>query len=245
MNDDNAKWRAKSQRVQRNLNKAVRCALKSTRPLRAKMADILGCSLETFKLHIEQQFLPGMSWANIDEWHIDHIDPCRLYDLTRYEDQRKCYRYTNLRPLWPKDNYAKMSLRCGTHAKLREPQKFPDAAQPFVSYRESHGGWVIYRGDRVDGEYVVIQGPFPSREKAYAARDELKQNLGSTIPLTLDLIKVEIKKSLESIKTAPDDVVAQARAEDIRIAFIRHIADFLYGDLAECAKLLLSIPTLR
>ena len=46
-------------------------------------------------------------WDNYGEWHIDHIKPCAKFDLTKLEDQKKCFNYTNLQPLWAIDNYKK------------------------------------------------------------------------------------------------------------------------------------------
>jgi hypothetical protein len=66
---------------------------------------LLGCTGEEFKIHIERQFLDtGMSWENRHEWDIDHIKPIHTFDLTDELQQRECFHYTNLRPLWAKDN---------------------------------------------------------------------------------------------------------------------------------------------
>jgi HNH endonuclease. len=50
-----------------------------------------------------------MSWDNYgrDGWHIDHIRPCASFDLTDPEQQRQCFHYTNLQPLWAADNIRK------------------------------------------------------------------------------------------------------------------------------------------
>jgi len=60
------------------------------------------------KDHIENQFLPGMSWENhsIDGWHIDHIIPLTSFDTTK-EEIAKAHALSNLRPLWAKDNLEK------------------------------------------------------------------------------------------------------------------------------------------
>ena len=66
---------------------------------------ILGCSFNEFKIHIEKQFLKGMTWENRSEWHIDHIVP--ISSAKTEEDVIKLNHYTNLRPLWAKDNLIK------------------------------------------------------------------------------------------------------------------------------------------
>ncbi len=71
--------------------------------------DLLGCSLEDVIKHIEDQFQPGMAWKNhgINGFHIDHIKPCSSFNLTDPEQQKKCFHYTNLQPLWAVDNRRK------------------------------------------------------------------------------------------------------------------------------------------
>lgn len=69
--------------------------------------NLLGCSIPQFVSHLESLFLPGMSWENRHLWHIDHIKPVALFDLTDAEQQRQCFHYSNLQPLWAKDNRVK------------------------------------------------------------------------------------------------------------------------------------------
>ena len=71
----------------------------------SKTADILGCTWDQLKKHLEMQFLPGMSWANYGKWHVDHILP-----LARAEgigDLMSRMKYNNLRPIWGCDNISK------------------------------------------------------------------------------------------------------------------------------------------
>lgn len=72
-----------------------------------KTTDLVGCSVPELKAYLESKFMDGMSWANKSEWHIDHIVPCASFDLKDPEQQKKCFHYTNLQPLWGKDNQAK------------------------------------------------------------------------------------------------------------------------------------------
>lgn len=68
--------------------------------------EYLGCDIESFKLHMEQQFHPGMSWDNYGEWEIDHITPIK-YNKPSLEQQIKRLHFTNTQPLWKTENMAK------------------------------------------------------------------------------------------------------------------------------------------
>jgi hypothetical protein len=71
-----------------------------------KFSEILGCSLEKFKLYFESKFTDGMSWDLMGkEIHIDHIIPCA--SAKTEEEMIKLFHYTNLQPLWAKDNMSK------------------------------------------------------------------------------------------------------------------------------------------
>jgi len=67
----------------------------------------LGCSIDKLKSHLESKFLPKMSWKNYGKWHIDHIKPLDSFDLTDPVELAKACHYTNLQPLWAKDNLVK------------------------------------------------------------------------------------------------------------------------------------------
>jgi hypothetical protein len=72
-----------------------------------KTFDIVGCSPEFLKEHIENQFTDGMNWENhgLYGWHIDHIIP--VSSAKTEEDVHKLCHYTNLQPLWAEDNLKK------------------------------------------------------------------------------------------------------------------------------------------
>lgn len=76
----------------------------------AKTIELLGCSVKELKIHIESLFKQGMNWNNQGKWHIDHIKPCVSFDLIEPVQQKKCFNYTNLQPLWAKDNHKKREL---------------------------------------------------------------------------------------------------------------------------------------
>ena len=101
-------------------NYKLRCALAS-RILTAIYAqkttkskrtlELIGCSLDECRRHIELQFKEGMTWENhsFEVWHIDHIKPCASFDLTDPKQQEECFNYTNLQPLWAEENLSKSS----------------------------------------------------------------------------------------------------------------------------------------
>jgi len=90
------------------LRKRVRNALLGTAKAETTM-NLLGCSMEELRRHLESNFEEGMSWGNhgIHGWHIDHKIPCSAFDLTDPEQQKECFNFRNLQPLWAKDNWSK------------------------------------------------------------------------------------------------------------------------------------------
>lgn len=69
--------------------------------------EILGYSREELVSHLERQFLKGMNWKNMGEWHIDHILPLASFTIGDDADVRRAWALTNLRPLWAVDNMRK------------------------------------------------------------------------------------------------------------------------------------------
>lgn len=72
---------------------------------KSKIAEIVGCSFEDFKTHFESLFTDGMCWERFSEIHIDHIIP--VSSATNEEELIALNHYTNLQPLWAKDNLQK------------------------------------------------------------------------------------------------------------------------------------------
>jgi hypothetical protein len=72
---------------------------------RNRTFEIIGCSPEFLKEHLEKQFISGMTWENRNEWHIDHIIP--LSSAKTEEELYKLCHYTNLQPLCAEDNIKK------------------------------------------------------------------------------------------------------------------------------------------
>lgn len=101
-------WRTNTEfRIKNTCRSRIRQAVikgfKSGRTL-----DLLGVKdMQIVIQHLQKQFKERMSWDNYGEWHIDHIIPCASFDLTKESEQKKCFHYKNLQPLWAKDNIIK------------------------------------------------------------------------------------------------------------------------------------------
>ena len=94
-------------RCRSRINKAVKNKRKKT-------IEYLGCDIETFKKHIENQFKEGMSWENYGKWHIDHIIPIYYKKTeTKEEEILKRLNYKNTQPLWAEENIKKGNLYIG------------------------------------------------------------------------------------------------------------------------------------
>lgn len=93
-------------RLLRTYRHRVRNALKSKKkdiPTR----DLIGCTIDELRSHLESQFRDGMAWDNYGKWHIDHIIPCSAFDLSKEEELKRCFHFSNLQPLWAKENLRK------------------------------------------------------------------------------------------------------------------------------------------
>lgn len=84
---------------------------------RMRTMDLIGCELDFLIRHLESLFSKGMTWKNRGKngWHVDHIIPCCTFDHLDEKQVRQCWHWTNLRPMWAKDNLSKGS-------KVTEPQ---------------------------------------------------------------------------------------------------------------------------
>ena len=82
----------------------------------SKAEQDLGCTMQEFIAYLELRFQPGMTWANYGNkqgcWSVDHIMPLAWFDLRNKAEASKATHYTNLQPLWGKDNTIK-SCRAG------------------------------------------------------------------------------------------------------------------------------------
>lgn len=72
---------------------------------KSKLNDILGCTIEKYRLFLESQFLPWMNWDNYGlyngaenyGWDIDHIKP--LSSAKSLDELMVLFNFTNTKPL--------------------------------------------------------------------------------------------------------------------------------------------------
>ena len=74
--------------------------------------SLLGYTTTDLMVHIESQFVDGMSWDNRHDWHIDHIKPLCSIDIKSIHDPefKECFALRNLRPIWAHHN--RMKYHC-------------------------------------------------------------------------------------------------------------------------------------
>ncbi len=97
-------------KIRDNLALRMRLALKEQNlTKRNTTTELVGCSIKYLKQYLERKFKPGMTWRNQSRfgWHIDHIKPCSKFDLSDPIQQKICFNYKNLQPLWAEENIRK------------------------------------------------------------------------------------------------------------------------------------------
>lgn len=103
------------------LKRALRCRIWKVLGGGYKSAPTMtmtGCSVEQLRAWLESKFKFGMTWENRGHvWHIDHIVPCSAFDLSKPEQQRLCFHYTNLQPL-----YARVNLQKHDRIQTHQPE---------------------------------------------------------------------------------------------------------------------------
>jgi hypothetical protein len=94
-------------KIKNNLRNRIRDALNGTNKSEKTM-DLMGCDIEFFKIWLEFLFDENMSWENYGSyWHMDHVKPCELFDMTEEEEQKLCFHWTNIQPLEGNENKSK------------------------------------------------------------------------------------------------------------------------------------------
>tara|TARA_S200000501_G_scaffold277432_1_gene261265 strand:- start:365 stop:1642 length:1278 start_codon:yes stop_codon:yes gene_type:complete len=95
-------------RMQHNLRSRVHWALTHQETTKDETTmKLVGCDLDTLVDFLESNFDNHMSWENYGEWHVDHIRPCASFHLGEDGQQKVCFNWRNLFPLWGEDNQIK------------------------------------------------------------------------------------------------------------------------------------------
>lgn len=84
-------------------------SLKSKKSYKKTSAlNLVGCTIEELKKYLESLFLHEMTWENHGKvWEIDHIKPCSSFDLTNLDQQKECFNYSNLKPIFKTSEISK------------------------------------------------------------------------------------------------------------------------------------------
>jgi len=119
------RWRAKNKEKRANymrekrkscaftkISSALRCRIydaitKAKATKQDRSMNLIGCTVLELMDHLASKFTEGMTWENHGKWHIDHIRPCSEFDLADPVEQMKCFHFSNLQPLWARDNLMK------------------------------------------------------------------------------------------------------------------------------------------
>ena len=88
----------------------VKSQLNATNP-KLDIIEHVGCDIGQLRVHLEALFLDDMTWENYGKWHIDHMIAIKAPRddgmPPTLEDLIPRLHWTNLQPLWAKDNIAK------------------------------------------------------------------------------------------------------------------------------------------
>lgn len=94
-------------KIRDNLSRRLRHVLNG-RTKSENTFQLVGCTPEELKIHLESTFTEGMTWDNYGvEWHVDHIIPCAAFDHSDETERMACWNFRNLRALWGVENMRK------------------------------------------------------------------------------------------------------------------------------------------
>jgi hypothetical protein len=97
-------------KLKSNMRSRLKLALRRQRAGKTvSTSSGIGCDWDYLLKYIESKFQPGMTWENWGRygWHMDHIRPIDSFDLSDPLQVEACFHYTNLQPLWAKENLSK------------------------------------------------------------------------------------------------------------------------------------------
>lgn len=104
-------------RIKTNIASRIAAALVRQSGMKAgRTVELIGCSMPDLRLYLESRFGDNMTWQNYGTyWHIDHIIPCALFDLTKPSHQRRCFHFSNMQPMEAAENIRKSDTAPPVH----------------------------------------------------------------------------------------------------------------------------------
>jgi hypothetical protein len=95
-------------RMANSMRRSIRRYLDAGQKGEVSSFEIIGCSKDDLRKHLESKFRDGMTWQNYGKhWHIDHIVPL-ISSKSVKQIKRLCH-WTNLQPLTAFENISKGS----------------------------------------------------------------------------------------------------------------------------------------
>jgi len=135
----------------------------------AKTFELLGCTGKECMDYLETLFWPGMTRENYGRygWNVDHIIPVTAFDLSQPEEQRKCFHYTNLQPLWWDDNDSKHNFLDWTPAQSQHelPARlahFKQLSAVVVAEQAPHGDLEAPQSQAYENDQTKVSGEVDS-----------------------------------------------------------------------------------
>ena len=114
--------KTRNQNPKYRIANALRCGLYNALKLNKKIKktfELLGCDIETFKKYLQSKIMKGMTMENYGTvWHIDHIIPVSKFDLSKDEEQKICFHYSNMQPMFAVENMKKRDKLVAPQIKL-------------------------------------------------------------------------------------------------------------------------------
>jgi hypothetical protein len=179
----------------RLLNLKKNCARRIREMLKQKKASrtmkYVGCTFEYLKTHLEAQFEEGMTWENYgnhkfgkdkDGWHIDHIIPCKAFNLDDPVEQKACFYYMNLQPLWGEENIVKKDEfdQADKDAYLEFYKSTVDTASETIADHEEYDSDLDSNLDSEDESEEDLDALRTENEALKARLAEMEKQLGAT-----------------------------------------------------------------
>lgn len=116
---------------------------------------LIGCSIPELRAYLESKWMPGMTRDNHSYrgWHIDHIKPCASFILSDPEQQKRCFHFSNMQPLWALDNMGMPNRRLISQFSGSFPSS---SARVDMSNPRNRPGSIAHSSSGGDGALSII-----------------------------------------------------------------------------------------